>query len=389
VSDAARPRLVHVTTTDMSLDWLLGPQLRAFVEAGYEVIGVSAAGPHVPALEAAGIAHVALTNATRSMALGSDARALAEIHRVFRELQPTIVHTHNPKPGVYGRLAARAARVPIVVNTVHGLYALPEDRLAKRAVVYGLERLAATCSDAELVQNPEDLDTLARIGVPEDRLVLLGNGVDLDRFDPARFGPEVRAKHRASLGADDDTIVVGLVGRLVAEKGYREVFAAAVMLASLCPQVRLVVAGPDDPDKADAITVAEQREAEALGNVVLLGSRGDVEELYTAMDLYALATWREGFPRSAMEAATMGLPIVATDIRGCRQVVADGETGRLVPVRDPIALAEAIRELATDEEQRRRMAIAARERALTEFDQQRQIDITLGTYERLRAATSR
>ncbi len=385
----SRPRLVHVTTTDMSLDWLLGPQLRAFAAAGYEVIGVSAPGPHVPALEAAGIRHVPVHHATRSMALGADVRALAEIRGIFADLAPDIVHTHNPKPGVYGRLAARATHVPVVVNTVHGLYALPEDRWAKRAVVYALERLAGACSHAELVQNPEDIETLVRLGVPRAKLTLLGNGVDLTRFDPASVDPGVRARHRAEWGFADDDVVVGLVGRMVAEKGYREVFAAATMLRRRHPEIRFLVVGPADPDKADAITHEELEDAGRSGGIAFTGSRADVDGLYTAMDLYVLASWREGFPRSAMEAAAMGLPIVTTDIRGCRQVVRDGENGLLVPVRDPVALAEAIRLLATDPARRAGMAEAARVRARRDFDQQRVIDITLATYERLLGATSR
>src|SRR4051794_14104636 len=149
----ARPRLVHLTTADISLSLLLGPQLRAFAEAGYEVIGISAPGPHVKDLEDWGIQHIALRSATRSMDPRRDVRALFELRGLFRDLAPDIVHTHNPKPGLYGRIAARLARVPVIVNTVHGLYALPGDPLVKRAVVYTLERIASTCSHAELVQN--------------------------------------------------------------------------------------------------------------------------------------------------------------------------------------------------------------------------------------------
>src|SRR5206468_5482226 len=131
--------------------------------------GASAPGPYVAGLVADGIQHVPLAHATRSMAPLEDVRALAELTRRFRELRPQIVHTHNPKPGVYGRLAARLAGVPAVVNTVHGLYAVPEDGLTRRAVVYGLERLAARCSHAELVQNVEDVATLRRLGVPDTK----------------------------------------------------------------------------------------------------------------------------------------------------------------------------------------------------------------------------
>jgi glycosyltransferase involved in cell wall biosynthesis len=149
-----------------------------------------------------------------------------------------------------------------------------------------------------------------------------------------------------------------------------------------------VVVGPDDPDKADALDRGAVAQARAAG-VLFLGMRRDVEDLYAAMDLYVLASHREGFPRSAMEAAAMGLPIVATDIRGCRQVVDHETTGLLVPVEDAVALAAAIGELASDADRRRRMGDAARAKARREFDQQHVIDITLGVYERLLAAKGR
>ena len=386
----SRPRLLHVTTTDMSLDWLLGAQLRAFAAAGYEVMGVSARTDpaHADALVAAGIEHVPLVHATRSVNPREDLAALRELHGVFRRLRPDIVHTHNPKPGVYGRLAARAAGVPVIVNTVHGLYAVPEDPWRKRLAVYGLERLAGLAAQAELLQNPEDLETLAGLGVPRRKLVLLGNGIDLDRFDPAAVDPSVRDRLRASVGAGPDDIVVGLVGRLVWEKGYREVFAAATQLRRRLPHLRFVVIGPDDGAKADAVTAADQADATHHGGVTFLGSRTDVHDWYAAMDLYVLASHREGFPRSAMEAAAMGLPVVTTDVRGCRQVVVHDETGVLIPVRDPVALAEAVSHLATRPDARARLGAAARALAVREFDQQRVIDITLATYERLRASAS-
>lgn len=383
-----RPLLLHITTTDMSLVLLLGPQLRAFRDAGYDVVGVSAPGPYVAELASAGIDHVALRHATRSSAPQRDLLALAELCALFRRLRPDIVHTHNPKPGVYGRLAARLAQVPVVVNTVHGLYALPEDRRAKRALVYGLERLCSTCSHAELVQNLEDIEVLGRIGVDRARVTLLGNGIDLSLFDPGRVAGAKALGLRQRLGAGPDDVVCGAVGRLVWEKGYAELFAAAAELSRTSPRTRIVVIGPSDPGKHDAVPDAAIDHASSSG-VRFLGMRRDLVELYAAMDFYVLASHREGFPRSAMEAAAMGLPIVATDIRGCRQVVDHGVTGLLVPPRDARALAEAIATLSSDAERRRRMAGAARNKAIHEFDQERVIDTTLRTYERLLAARRR
>src|SRR4051794_24134287 len=185
-TDRDGPLLLHVTTTDMSLELLLGPQLEAFADAGFRVVTASATGSYVGALAARNLEHIPLKHATRSLRPWEDGQALVELTRLFRRLRPTIVHTHNPKPGIYGRLAARAARVPIIVNTVHGLYAQPTDQWTKRLAVYSLERLAASCSQAELVQNPEDMDVLRRLRIPERKLTFLGNGVDLRRFDRSR-----------------------------------------------------------------------------------------------------------------------------------------------------------------------------------------------------------
>lgn len=390
-----RPLVAHLTTTDMSLELLLGPQLEAFRAAGYEVVGLSAPGPYEAALARRGIRHIPLRHATRAMAPGEDARALAELVQIFRALRPTIVHTHNPKPGLYGRFAARIARVPIIVNTVHGLYALPEDPATKRAIVYGLERVATACSDAELLQNPEDAAVLARWKVPAGRVTVLGNGIDLAHFDRSTVAPDDVLDARATLGARaSDDVVVGLVGRLVREKGFPEAFAAARLLASSgraagrgdAPrrQIRIAVIGPEDPDKAGALTLAERAEAAEAG-VVFLGERNDLATLYTGMDLFVLASHREGFPRAAMEAAAVGVPVIATDIRGGRQVVDDGVTGLLIPRSDPRALAAAITTLAEDPDRRAAMAIAARSKAERDFDQETCIDLTLATYRRLLA----
>jgi glycosyltransferase involved in cell wall biosynthesis len=371
-------RVVHVTTTDISLALLLGPQLAAFVDAGYEVIGASAPGPWSEELSALGVRHVPLRHATRSWAPLEDAKALRELWRLFRALRPDIVHTHNPKPGVYGRVAARLAHVPVVVNTVHGLYAVPEDRAVKRLPVYALERIAAACSDAELVQGPEDLETLASIGVPRHKLHQLGNGIDLRRFDPAGVSADERAVVRAAMGADDDDIVFGVVGRLVREKGIDDVVAAARRLRG--EAIRVVVIGPTDPAKADGYTEADLATITGETGITFLGTRTDMPACYSAMDVLVFPSYREGFPRAPMEAAAMGRPVIATDVRGCREVVDHGVTGLLVPARDPGSLAAAIDALAVDLERRAAFGRAGRAKAQSEFDDRRVVDITLDVY---------
>ena len=378
--DPSRPRLVHVTTTDMSLDWLLGPQLRAFAAAGYEVIGMSAPGPHVEHLEAMGVRHVAVPAFTRSNDPRQDLRALVQLAKLIRQVRPDIVHTHNPKPGILGRILGRLLRVPLVVNTQHGLYAQPSDRWQRRLPVYAAERVAAAFGHAELVQNPEDVETLTKtLRIPERKVRLLGNGIDLHRFDPAAVPVGTRERLRTEWGVGDDEVLFGTVGRLVREKGFVEILEAAHRMREAGLNARLVVVGPAEPGKADAIEPALVDRARAEG-VIFTGQRTDMVECYSAMDVFITASWREGFPRAAMEAAAMGLPTVGSDIRGNRQVIDDGVTGVLVPVRSPVELADALGALAGDEPRRREMSSAAIERAAAEFDQQRQIERTLAVY---------
>jgi glycosyltransferase involved in cell wall biosynthesis len=381
--DPSRPRLVHLTTTDMSLDWLLGPQLQAFRDAGYEVIGMSAPGPHVEAIRSAGVPHVAVSAFTRSNAIRQDLRSIGQLGCLLRAVDPDILHTHNPKPGILGRVLGRVLRVPLVVNTQHGLYAQPSDRRRRRWPVYAAERFAAAFGHVELVQNPEDVDTLVRtLRVPERKVRLLGNGVDMGRFDPASLPADTRSRLRDEWGVDAGSVVIGTVGRLVAEKGIAEILAAASLLAGRDVDVRVVVIGPRDEGKADAVTAADIERAERAG-VVFTGQRTDMPECYAAMDVFLTASWREGFPRAAMEASAMGLPVIATDIRGCRQVVDAGVTGMLVSVRDPAGLADAMERLATDEELRLTMGAAARAKAVAEFDQDLVIRRTLDAYRSL------
>lgn len=371
-------KLAHLTTVDLSLRYLVLPQLAAAVDAGWDAIGISSPGEFVPEVEAVGVRHIALPTSSRGWGLRADLRAARDLWRILRIERIDVLHTHNPKPGLYGRILGRLAGVPIVVNTVHGLYATEDDRLLKRTIIYLLEAIAARFSDAELVQSSEDLALMKRLRISRThRTFLLGNGIDLARFDPARFDAEHRERFRTELGVRSDQVLVGIVGRLVAEKGYPELVEAA---SRLDERFAFVVIGPDDPDKADALGADFYAKAAAAG-VRLLGMRTDVDEWYDAMDVFVLPSHREGFPRAAMEAAAMGLPIIATDIRGCREVVEPDVNGRLVPVLDPTGLAAAILEVGSDVARRTEMGEASRRRAIRHFDERQVVHTVFATYQ--------
>lgn len=369
-------KIAHLTTIDLSLRYLLLAQIDACVTRGDEVLGISAAGPDVPYLEGRGLRFVELEGSTRSMHVLGDLRAARALWRILRTERPDVLHTHNPKPGIYGRIVGRLAGVPLVVHTTHGLFAAPDDRMVRRAVVYAIEAVASRFSHVELVQSPEDLDLMHRWRIaPRRKLRLLGNGVDLRRFHPGDAA--TRSATRAELGIEPTDIVVGTVARLVAEKGIPELIDAVERLG---PPFRLLLIGPHDPAKADALPAALLDRAVA-GGAIVTGHSSQTEVLYGAMDVFCLPSHREGFPRAAMEAAASGLAIVATDIRGCRQVVEPGSNGALVPVRDPERLAAAISALR-NVSARAAAGEASRVKAEREFDEQVVVDRVLDAYER-------
>lgn len=359
-------RVAHLTTVDMSLALLLATELAVDVEAGLETYGISAPGPYVPTVKALGVKHAALPSLTRTWDLRRDSAAARELVSVLGELRPDVLHTHNPKTGVIGRILGRLTGVPVVVNTCHGLWAGPGDPLSRRAPVYTAEAVAAQFSHAELYQNGTDRGTLRRC-VPQSRVKVVGNGTDLTRFVPDRLA---RQRVRDELGVDADTVLVGGVGRLVEEKGIREYAETARMLGD---RAAFIWIGPEDRDKPDALRGQ-------LDGVCFLGERRDMPAVYNALDVFVLPSYREGFSRSAMEAASCGTAMVLSDIRGCREIGVDGEHLLLATPHDVAALTECVRRLLDDEALRARLAANARNRALTTFDQRRIAVVSLQTY---------
>lgn len=378
--DGRRVRVAHVCTIDLSLRYLLGNQMQHQQRAGYDVIGISSAGPHVPWLEAHGIRHVPV-EMKRAFTPASDLRAVADLARVMRRERLTIVHTHNAKPGLLGQLAARMAGVPIVVNTIHGYYFQDDTPPLKRRFYLMMEQIAASCSDAILSQSREDLDIAVRERIcAADEIEHLGNGIDVTRFDPATVD---RAASRAALGFTADDVVVGFVGRLVEEKGVRELWSAVGEVRKRHANVKLLIVGDTDTHKADAIQREDARAYGVDDMCTFTGWRDDLPVLYAAMDVFVLPSHREGFPRTPMEASAMGIPVIATDIRGCREAVQDGVNGLLVAMKSPRALAAALDRLLGDAALRARLSDGGRAMARERFDERRIFAHVERTYERL------
>jgi glycosyltransferase involved in cell wall biosynthesis len=379
-----RVKVAHVATADIALRTLLLNQLRGLQRAGYDVVGISSPGPEVAAIEEAGIRHVAVPMTRRPFTPAQDLAALWRLYEVFRRERPAIVHTHNPKPGLLGQLAARLAGVPVVVNTLHGYYFQPSTHPALRRLYITLERVAARCSDVILSQNREDIRTAVREGISRPpRMQYLGNGVDVRRFDPASLSPETVTAKRKEVGLPEGCPVVGFVGRLVREKGLPELFAAAAAVRAKLPQARFLLVGPVDTVKADAVHPASAVGPGLRDACRFLGLRHDMPELYALMDVLALPSRREGFPRAPMEASAMRVPCVVTNIRGCTEAVEHGRNGLLVPLGDVPALADAVTGLLLDPDRRRRLGEEGRRMALERFDERRVLEKIQAEYLRL------
>lgn len=376
-------KVVHMTTVDMSVRHLLLNQLLALRKEGFEVGAVSADGPDLGPVRDAGVPHWPVAF-TRRMTPLQDLKAAWQIWRLCRRERFTIVHTHQVKAALFGQIAARFAGVPIVVNTVHGFYFHEHTPALKRRAWILLETFCARFSDLLLSQNREDISTAVETGICDRaRIEHLGNGIDIRRFDRSALPADRVERLRTSLGIAAGAPVVGFVGRLVREKGLAELFEAVGRLRSRHPGLRFLVVGPVDSDMPDCVGPAAAVEAGIDGITVFAGYRDDMPELYALMTVLALPSHREGLPRSPMEASAMGVPTVATAIRGCREVVRENENGYLVPVRDPLALTAALDRILSDPNLAARLGTRGRELAVTEFDEQIIFSRVALTYRRL------
>lgn len=348
-------------------------QIRYMKERGYEVHAVSSPAPLLQAVASRDDIPVHPVAMPRQITPLRDVVAAVRLWRILRRIRPQIVHSHTPKGGMLGMVAAWAARVPVRVYTIHGFpFATATGR--RRTMLRLTERLSCRLADQVLCvsQSLRESAVAERVCPSAKLKVLLGgstNGVDADgRFDPARHTGGERRATREALGIPEDAVVLGFVGRIVRDKGLVELAAAWQTLKAEFPRLHLLVVGPFEPrdpvpaDVADLLRTDER--------IHLSGQVDDPAPMYAAMDMLALPSYREGFPYAPLEAAAMALPVVATRVTGCTDAVYDGVTGTLVPPHDAEALAGAVRAYIVDCQQRQRHGQAGRQRVLREFRQE-------------------
>lgn len=361
--------LFHVTTVPETLGFFRG-QIAFFKERGFAVHAVSSPGvllKEAASREGIPVYPVAMP---RRISLIADLKALYQLFRLFRRFQPDIVHAHTPKGGLLGVLAARLARVPIVIYTMRGLPYVTATGV-KRKILMGTETLACRLADRVLAVSfslsQQALD-MGFCSPAKIRVLSCGssNGVDAKgRFNPYKINPDLPRAIRNLYQIPSDALVIGYVGRIVRDKGMVELGEAWQRLRDAFPELYLLLVGPLEPQ--DPIPDLLLKQLEDDPRVVFTGGVEDTVSYYTAIDILVLPTYREGFPNTPLEAAAMELPVVATRVDGCVDAVVDGVTGLLVPPGDRAALPRAISQLLLNPAQREQMGKEGRQRVLQDF----------------------
>jgi glycosyltransferase involved in cell wall biosynthesis len=358
----------------------------ALRDQGYDVLLVSPDGPQGAQLQALGFAWQTLPMERKSLNPLKELRLLWHVYRLYRREQPALVHHFTIKCVVYGSLAALLARVPARVNAVAGMgYVFTNSAikaLVLRPLVRALLRAVINGPGARLIlQNPDDMVAFARTGLVQPGLsrLVMGSGVNLARFTPAQpDSAEVQALCPKPTQPAPTRVV--LAARLLWDKGIGEYAQAARLLkAKGLPMVFLLAGSPDAGNPA-SVPQSELDAWQAEGVLTLLGEVTDMAALYASADMAVLPSYREGLPKSLIEAAACALPLVTTDVPGCREVVTHEVTGLLVPAKNATALADAMERLHLNPAFARQLGWAARARAVQEFDEQIVIKKTLAVY---------
>jgi glycosyltransferase involved in cell wall biosynthesis len=376
---ASKPKLLELCAVDFTVYHFLLPLAHA-LRHEFEVHFAGSDGEYVGEIRQAGFQYHTVP-IKRNYNIAAHARAFVALTRLMRRERYEVVHTHTPIASLIGRAAARLSRVPVVLYTAHGFYFHERMKPHARRFFVMLEKAAGRVTDFTFTQSAEDCEDAVALGIARrDKILHIGNGVDLERFDRRRLAAE-RDAIRAELGIDVDRPVACIVGRLVREKGYLELIEAFSDVKRHLPDALLIAVGgalASDHDDASADIFRAARETGLAESIRFLSFQKWVERILAASDLFILPSHREGMPRSLLEAMAMGLPVVATNIRGSREAVIEGRTGRLVEVGDVRGLADAITRLLADPGLRARYGDAAEAVAKERFDErlivQRQLD---------------
>lgn len=357
---ANRPRIVDIINLSSSADTLLRERVLALRARGIDNHIVCMPGPYVQPLRDAGIP-VGVAHFPRGYDPIKVAWSLLETAAYLRRVKADLVHTHCSVPGIVGRLAARLAGVPVIMHTVHGFHFHDGGHDLSHRLAIAAERFVGRFTAVMLSQNRADIEQAVRHRiVPRERLLYIGNGIDVERFPVAPPRAE-----------DGRTPIITCVARFEAVKNHGMLLEAARVLRDRGTAFELWLIGGGSGRTAFE---AKVQDGGLAGHVRFLGYRDDIPELLAQSDIGVLTSLKEGIPRAALEAMVVGLPVVATRVNGTREVVRDGDTGFLVELGDVAALAHALERLLVNPVLRAHMGERGRRVVLAEYDESDIVD---------------
>ena len=365
-------RLLHVVTVPVSLNFFRG-QIGYLRAHGLDVQAASSPGEEAEfAREREGITvHEVPMN--RGISPLADLVSLWRLIRLMRRIKPDIVHSHTPKAGLLGTIAARLTRTRGVMLSIFGLPQMTSRglklRLLNTMTWFSCKLAKRVWCDSDSMRQHLSESKLCSA----DKIVVLGhgssNGIESQKkFNPASYSAEDRRALRTQYNIPQDALVVCFVGRIVADKGMRELAGAWRSLREKFPQLHLMVVGPFEPQ--DPLDPQDEELLHTDPRIHLTGMTQDVPRHLAAVDLLVNPSYREGFNVALLEAAAMGLPVVASRVPGCADPVVEGVTGMLVPVRDAAALAQAIENYLLEPALREQHGRAGRARIVRDFQPQ-------------------
>uniref|UniRef100_A0A832G7B7 Glycosyltransferase family 1 protein n=1 Tax=Ignavibacterium album TaxID=591197 RepID=A0A832G7B7_9BACT len=365
-------KLIRITTRAVSMNIILRGQLK-FMNNFFEVIGITSYDEkHFAEISLREGIKTLAVDLSRDINIFKDFAALINLVSIFRREKPTIVHTHTPKAGLLGMLAARLLDVPIRLHTVGGM-PLVEAKGMKRTLLNFTEKITYKCSHS-VYPNSFGLRNIILQNklCPASKLKVIANGgtngIDADYFSVKSFSdPEVeRKKLRESLSIKEDEIAFLFVGRIAVEKGVYELVDVFEDLSNKY-KIKLIFIGTFEKEYG---SLNEEYIEKILKNdrILFLGRFDDVRPYYLLSDIFVLPSYREGLPGAVLEAGAMELPCIVTDINGCNEIVQDGFNGLLIKPKDRESLKQAMQKLIVDQSLRNKLADNARNAVISKYD---------------------
>jgi len=355
----------------MSLDKLIEGQL-AFMQSHYEVIAISSGGITLDAVGAKESVRVIPIEMSRKITPFKDVWALWELYKLFKKERPFIVHSHTPKAGIVGMLAAKAAGVPIRLHTVAGL-PLMETRGAKRKVLNIVEKMTYACATMVYPNSFGLRDVILKNNFANKKNLKVlangsSNGIDINCFSPSQFSNDVNSKLKKDLNISKNDIVFIFVGRLVSDKGINELVKAFKQLVINKNLVKLLLVGSLESD-LDPLLPKTLNEIINSKHIISVGYQSDVRPYFAISNVLVFPSYREGFPNVVMQAGSMGLPSIVSDINGCNEIIIHNENGIIVPSKDSISLLNAMQKMFRDDELRFKLRDNSRSMITSRYEQ--------------------